>query len=186
METKDYFEIAYWIISLCILGFTVYWIAVSPVKAVKTGRKLDNEQNKHKAKSDLFLMLFSLRGNPTHHNFVTGLNQIDIVFEDSVEVLAAWTKLYQSLNDRSQSNGVENLNLLRTDLLSEMAQHLGYQELKQTTILRTYVPQAHLDYNDSVMNQNAVMKSFFESGTKMHNLWISHYNPQSNQTEEDK
>ncbi len=78
MTTKDYFEITYWLISLGILGFTIYWIAVSPIKAVQIGRQLDNEQNKHNAKLDLFLTLFSLRGNPTSYEFVNGLNQIDI------------------------------------------------------------------------------------------------------------
>lgn len=76
MTTKDYYEIVYWFISLFILAFTVYWIAVSPVKAVQIGRRLDNEQNKDKSKRDLFLMLFSLRGNPTHQNFVSRLNQL--------------------------------------------------------------------------------------------------------------
>lgn len=131
-------------------------------------------------------MLFYLRGNPTHRDFVTGLNQIDIVFEDSSEVLTAWGKLYDTLNNPPKNNALQTLDLLRTDLLSVMAEHLGYQKLKQTDIQRNYIPQAHLDHNDSVINQNAVMKSFFESGTKMHNLWISHYNPQTSQTEENK
>lgn len=186
MTTKDYFEIGYWAVSVLILIATVYWVAISPIKAVQTGRKLDNVQNKHKAKSDLFLMLFSLRGNPTHHNFVNGLNQIDIVFEDSPEVLTAWGKLYESLNNRSQNNTLENLNLLRTDLLSEMAQHLGYQKLKQTTIQRNYTPQAHLDYEENYKDQNLSMKAYFESGAKMHNLLIAYYESLPNQTGENQ
>ncbi|WP_411162008.1 hypothetical protein [Flavobacterium sp. DG1-102-2] len=75
--------------------------------------------------------------------------------------------------------------MLRTDMLSAMAQHLGYQKLKQTTILRTNSPQAHLDYDTSVQEHNTLMRSFFESGTKMHNLWISHYGQnQQNQSGE--
>ncbi|MBB6331152.1 hypothetical protein HNP24_002102 [Chryseobacterium sediminis] len=175
MEIKDYIEISYWLISLAILAFTVYWIAVSPIKAVETGRKLDNEQNKYKAKSDLFLMLFSLRGNPTHHSFVNGLNQIDIVFEDSSEVLAAWGKLYDSLNNPSQSNAVETWALLRTELLSEMAQHLGYQKLKQTAIQRRYSPQAHAHADDDYYNYQQASKSFFESGTALNQYLLAHY-----------
>ncbi|WP_053327757.1 DUF6680 family protein [Chryseobacterium gallinarum] len=189
MTTKDYFEIIYWIISLLILGFTVYWIAISPIKAVETGRKLDNEQNKYNSKKDLFLMLFSLRGNPTHHSFVNGLNQIDIVFEDSPEVLAAWDKLYDSLDMPNQNNAAQNWELLRTELLSAMAQHLGYQKLKQTTIQRNYIPKAHFDSELSNQDYNYVMKSFYESGAKFHNLWINYYEtqpPQINQTEENE
>ncbi|MDV6167167.1 DUF6680 family protein [Flavobacterium sp. DG1-102-2] len=108
MIIKDYFEIIYWAISVCILGVTIYWIKMSPIEAVKTGRELDNQQNKHNSKMDLFLLLFSLRGNPTHRDFVNGLNQIDIVFEDSSEVLSAWEKLLESLNNRT-GNTIENL-----------------------------------------------------------------------------
>lgn len=189
MEIKDYFEIFYWFISLLILGFTVYWIAVSPIKAVQIGRRLDNEQNKNKSKSDLFLMLFSLRGNPTHQNFVSGLNQIDIVFEDSPAVLEAWGRLYDSLDVPSQNNAVQNWELLRTELLSEMAQHLGYQKLKQTSIQRNYVPQAHFDSAKNDQYYNNAMTAYYESGAKFHNLWINSYEMQTsqiNQTDENE
>lgn len=186
MTTKDYYEIVYWFISLFILAFTVYWIAVSPVKAVQIGRRLDNEQNKDKSKRDLFLMLFSLRGNPTHQNFVSGLNQIDIVFEDSPAVLEAWGKLYDSLDVPSQNNAVQNWELLRTELLSEMAQHLGYQKLKQTAIQRNYVPQAHFDSVKNDQYYNNAMTAYYESGAKFHNLWISSYENQTAQIDKDE
>jgi len=186
MVTKDYLELTYWLISLLILGFTVYWIAVSPVKAVQIGRRLDNEQNKDKSKRDLFLMLFSLRGNPTHQNFVTGLNQIDIVFEDSPAVLEAWGKLYDSLDIPDQNNAVQNWDLLRTELLSEMAQHLGYQKLKQTTIQRNYIPKAHFDSALSDQNYNNAMTAYYESGAKFHNLWIDNYVVQNSQINKDE
>lgn len=186
METKDYFEIIYWIISLLILGFTVYWIAISPIKAVETGRKLDNEQNKYNSKKDLFLKLFSLRGNPTHHSFVNGLNQIDIVFEDSPEVLTAWGKLYDSLNNNNQNNAVQTWDLLRIELLSEMAQHLGYQKLKQTTIQRNYIPRAHFDSEVSSQTYNQAMKNYYETGSEFHNVWINYYKNQNSQIETDE
>ncbi|MHC5310781.1 DUF6680 family protein [Myroides sp. LJL116] len=117
MTTKDSLEIIYWIISLGILSFTVYWIAISPLKAVQIGRKLDNEQNKYNAKLELFLTLFSLRGNPTSYEFVNGLNQIDIVFQDNDRVLIAWEKLYGSLDNPGQNNALQTWDLLRTELL---------------------------------------------------------------------
>lgn len=183
MTAKDYLEFSYWIISLLILGFTVYWIAVSPIKAVQVGRLLDNEQNKYKSKKDLFLLLFSLRGNPTHHSFVNGLNQIDIVFEDSPAVLEAWGKLYDSLDNPTQNNAVQNWDLLRTDLLSEMAQHLGYQKLKQTSIQRNYIPRAHFESEVSTQDYNYAMKSYYESGAKFHNIWINHHENQNSNTD---
>ncbi|MBK5214202.1 MAG: hypothetical protein JJE55_11145 [Flavobacteriaceae bacterium] len=180
MTPKDYFEIAYWLVSLGILGVTVYWIATSPIRAVETGRKLDNEQNKYNAKRDLFLTLFSLRGNPTHYDFVNGLNQIDIVFQDEEKVLVSWEKLYESLGNNNLSNAVQTWDLLRTELLSEMAQSLGYQKLKQTSIQRNYSPQAHANQNDENWSYHQTAKNFFETGAQMHKLWIEGYsNPEN-------
>lgn len=173
ITTKDIFEIGYWVVSLIILGVTVYWIKISPIKAVETGRKLDNEQNKYNAKRDLFLALFSLRGNPTSYGFVSGLNQIDIVFQDEDKVLTAWEKLYESLNNKNLSNPIQTWELLRTELLSEMAQSLGYQKLKQTSIQRNYSPQAHADENIENWNQKQAAKEFFESGTKLYKMHIA-------------
>lgn len=182
MTPKDYFEIAYWLVSLGILGLTVYWIAISPLKAVETGRKLDNEQNKYNAKRDLFLTLFSLRGNPTHYDFVNGLNQIDIVFQDEEKVLVAWEKLYESLGNTNLTNAVQTWDLLRTELLSEMAQSLGYQKLKQTSIQRNYSPQAHANQDNENWSYHQTAKTYFETGAEMHKLWINHYNnPDKNQ-----
>lgn len=173
MSSKDIFEVGYWIVSLIILGFTVYWIKISPVKAVETGRKLDDEQNKYDAKRDLFLTLFSLRGDPAHYEFVNGLNQIDIVFQDEQKVLNAWEKLYDSLNTTNLTNPPQIWDLLRTELLSEMAQSLGYQKLKQTSIQRNYSPQAHADQNFENWNQKQAAKDFFESGTKLYKMHIA-------------
>lgn len=175
MSTKDIFEVGYWIVSLIILGFTVYWIKISPIKAVQTGRKLDDEQNKYNAKRDLFLTLFSLRGNPTHYDFVNGLNQIDIVFQDEEKVLVSWEKLYESLNNKNLANPLQTWDLLRTELLSEMAQSLGYQKLKHTSIQRNYSPQAHVDQSDVNWNHQQAAKTFFQTGTQMHKIWIDQY-----------
>lgn len=173
MSTKDIFEVGYWIVSLIILGITVYWIKISPIKAVETGRKLDEEKNKYDSKKELFLTLFSLRGNPTNYHFVNGLNQIDIVFQDEEKVLIAWEKLYESLNNINLANPPQTWELLRTELLSEMAQSLGYKKLKQTSIQRNYSPQAHADQDFENWNQKQAAKDFFESGTKLYKMHIA-------------
>ncbi len=175
MTIKDYVEIAYWAVSLAILGVTVYWIAKSPIMAVETGRNLDNEQNKYSTKRDLFLTLFSLRGNPTHFEFVRGLNQIDIVFQDEEKVLAAWEKLYESLGNTNLTNEVQTWDLLRTDLLSEMAQSLGYQKLKQTSIQRNYSPQAHANQDNENWNYHQAAKIYFETGAEIYKLQIAQF-----------
>jgi len=124
--------------------------------------------------------LFSLRGNPTHYDFVNGLNQIDIVFEDEEKVLVAWEKLYESLGNNNLTNPIQTWDLLRTELLSEMAQSLGYQKLKQTSIQRNYSPQAHANQSDENWNYHQTAKTFFETGAEMHKIWIDYYsNPQN-------
>lgn len=173
MTTKDKFEIAFWIVSLLILFVTALAVYLSPLKAVEIGRKLNDQQNQLNAKSELFLTLYSLRGNPTSYRFVDALNQIDIVFQNENAVLTAWQKLYDSLNQRDLSNPYDTRNLLQTDLLSEMASVLGYQKLKQTDIQKNYKPQAHADENIENWNQKQAAKEFFEAGTYLYKLHIA-------------
>jgi len=177
MTNKDYFEICYWLVSLLILLATVYYIYTSPIKAVKIGRELDNKQNKHKAKLDLFLQLFSLRGNPTNYSFVNGLNQIEIVFEDSSEVLEAWRNLYEALHHQDQK---DNWDLLRTNLLSVMAQELNYK----SKISNSYVPKAHIVAEDDYYNQNQAAKTFFETGIELNRMLIASHSSQNTDTTE--
>ncbi|QQQ28676.1 hypothetical protein JJL46_01295 [Chryseobacterium indoltheticum] len=75
---------------------------------------------------------------------------------------------------------------MRTELLSEMAQHLGYQKLKQTAIQRNYIPQAHFDSAKNDQYYNNAMTAFYESGAKFHNLWISSYENQTAQIDKDE
>lgn len=169
MEQIVYFNI----INILILVITAYYIKSSPVKAVKVGRLLDDEQNKYNIKRELFLTLFSLRGSPTHYTFVNNLNMIDVVFEDTPTVLTAWEKLFTALNT---PNSNQNIDLLRIELLSEMAQSLGYDGLRQTTIQKNYLPQAHINQIDENWNYQQTAKSFFESGAEVYKIWLSQFN----------
>lgn len=187
MTTKDYFEIVYWVVSLLILAVTVYWIATSPVKAVEIGRNLDEEKNKNDSKKELFLTLFSLRGSPTNYEFVNRLNQIDIVFQDDDKVLDAWSKLFDSLGQKDIVNSFQTYELLRVNLLSEMAQSLGYKKLKQTDILKNYSPIAHSKDADEHFAHKKAEREFFETATQMHKIWIdSYWNQQPIENEEQK
>jgi len=126
-----------------ILIATIAAIYFSPIKAVKVGRQLTDEQQKDNAKRNLFLLLFSLRGTPVHFDFVKGLNQIDIVFEDNQTVLDAWHIHYDSLQIKGQVNQEQIWDLQRANLLSAMAVCLGYKRIKQTDMIRSYYPEGH-------------------------------------------
>ena len=168
-------EKLYWIISLLILAITAYAVYISPIKAVKIGRKLNKEQNKYDAKRDLFLELFSLRGNPSHYDFVNSLNKIDVVFQDEKSVLEAWNKLFESLRNPNQIDAERNLELLRTNLLSEMARRLDYGELEQTKIQQAYTPKAHSDIENANLDYRSAAKAFFQSGARFHKILISQF-----------
>lgn len=147
MTQFEQFSIGYYIVSGLILIATVYYIAHSPVNAVRIGRTLNNEQQKDNAKRSLFLLLFSLRGSPLHYDFVKGLNEIDIVFEDTPTVLEAWHHHYDSLQIDNQVNENQIWDLQRTEILSAMALSLGYNRIRQTDMIRSYYPKGH-EYRD--------------------------------------
>ena len=165
--TDSKFQIAYWVISLLILIVNVYFIATSAKNAVKIGRKLNNEQEKDNAKRNLFLLLFSLRGNQLHYDFVKGLNQIDVVFEDTPDVLNAWHIHSDSLNIKEQANAAQNWELQRTNLLSAMAVSLGYNRIRQTDMIKNYYPVGHEARVKQDYEFWEIQKRYYEKTTLM-------------------
>lgn len=160
------------ILSLLILIATVYYIAHSPVNAVKIGRTLNDEQQKDNAKRNLFLLLFSLRGSPVHYDFVRGLNQIDIVFEDVQPVLDAWHIHFDSLQIKNQANAEINWNVQRTNLLSAMAVHLGYNRIRQTDMIRDYYPEGHQNLMNYDNDFREAVLTYLKSGSAVFQIMI--------------
>jgi hypothetical protein len=176
MEYKDYLEIGYWAVSLLILSATVFYIYYAPIKAVKVGRQLNDEQNKDTAKRNLFLTLFAYRGSPVHFDFVNNLNKIDIVFQDEPNVLTAWAKYYDSLGQKNITNQEEVWSILRVDLLSEMAISLGYKKLKQVDIMKNYYPEGHDNQIKEDMELRQAAIKFLKTGKEIHEILISNAN----------
>lgn len=181
MTTKDTLEIAYWTVSLLILTATVYYIYYAPIKAVKIGRQLNDDQNKDTAKRELFLSLFAYRGSPVHYEFVNALNKIQIVFQDVQQVLTAWEKYYDSLGQKNLTNQEEVWSMLRVDLLSEMAISLGYKKLKQVDIMKNYYPVGHQNQfqDDWELRQSA--KRFLTTGHELYEILIANQQHPSQQ-----
>lgn len=112
------------------------------------GVQFQNRATKRKAKLDLFLQIMANRKKfPPSQEMALGLNQIDIIFQNSSKVRAAWRSYYDALHPDSQHNSTSNAFLL--DLLSEMANNLGYQNLKQTELDRYYQPQSSVNVVES-------------------------------------
>lgn len=116
-------------------------VAFVPIIVWLMGIAWNNRSAKQKAKRDLFFTLMANRKSVMiSKEWVDALNQIDVVFQDDKKVRRAWREYFDSLDEKSQYNKDRESFLL--DLLSEMANSLGYKDLKQTEISRFYNPQA--------------------------------------------
>ena len=189
--TREKFEIIYWIANVLILCVTAYFIYRSihtPIQAVRIGRQLDNEKQKDNAKRSLFLLLFSLRGNPLHHDFVRGLNQIEVVFEDVPQVISAWRTHFASLGQKDQVNAAKNWEIERAALLSSMAVHLGYSNIPHGELLRDYYPVGHDTQLQDDQQLRADLQIYLKTGIEMQILIIEQMKAtqQQNQIEEQK
>ncbi|MGB4775588.1 MAG: DUF6680 family protein [Daejeonella sp.] len=173
-SSKDCVFIIIAVVNIIILILSVYVVWKSPY-AVKIGRSLNNEQQKDNAKRNLFLTLFSLRGTPLHYDFVAGLNQIDIVFEDIPSVLNAWKDLRNSLNLKGQVNPDQNWTLLRTNLLSAMAVSLGYNKIQQTDMISDYYPEGHEFQLQTDLEFRRDRHEYYKSANVLNKLLLEHY-----------
>lgn len=115
-----------------------------------------NRKIKRTAKQELFLRLMANRKkHPVSSEWTDALNQIDVVFQDNKSVRNAWREYFNSLNPKSQH--FENQNSFLLDLLSEIANSLGYKNIKQTEIDRYYSPQF---FQDQQTMQNLISNEF--------------------------
>ncbi len=130
MDTNLWLAVAQ-IISVALIPVIVWWMGVRWNKRIA----------KENAKRALFFTLMANRKSlMISKEWVDALNQIDVVFQDDKKVRRAWREYFDSLDEKSQYNKDRESFLL--DLLSEMANSLGYKDLKQTEISRFYNPQA--------------------------------------------
>lgn len=150
----------------------MYRSLYTPIDAVNVGRRLNNEEEKDNAKRDLFLELFSLRGSPLHYDYVRGLNEIDVVFEDTPAVLDAWHTHFRDLHDRNLADVETVWDIGRVRMLSAMAISLGYRALNQTDILQHYTPVGHHNQimDDISFRQDLV--AYLKSGIIMQEMII--------------
>ena len=179
------------IINCLILCATVFYIYRSPIKAVKIGRLLNDEQRFDFTKRNLFLTLYSYRGSATHTHFVEALNQIDVVFHGVPSVLQSWHKYYESLNSLGEKEEEtekhrENWTLLRVELLSQMATHLGYGSLKQIDMMKYYFSkgQGWREQSDMDLKMSAI--TYLKSGAAAFELLIENTPKKEPDTIENK
>ena len=119
-------------------------VAAIPLIIWLVGNRQMRKKEKLDAKRELFFTLMKQRKTfYAMRERADALNLIDVVYQDDDRVREAWKNYLSSLNPNSAE--FQNNNSYLLDLLSEMAQSLGYKKLKQTEIDRFYEPQAIID-----------------------------------------
>jgi len=134
LQTLRVMEIQTWITGLAIF--------LGPLAGVLFTLWFQGRKERRDAKERLFLILMSERKN----QFVTkdmtkALNQIDVVFSNSVSIKALWHKYYALL---SRPPGEERIHTW-LEMLAAMSRELGYKGLSQVDLDKFYLPQGHFD-----------------------------------------
>jgi alcohol dehydrogenase class IV len=78
---------------------------------------------------------------PLSREWANALNLINVVSYDAPRVVAHWNELYALFHNHSVSP--EQRIHKHLELLAEMAQSLGFPQLKQTDIDKYYIPEVH-------------------------------------------
>lgn len=161
------------LISITLIPFIIWFL----------GTYFQNRKIKNDAKQELFLKLMANRkANPISKEWADALNLIDVVFQGNKKVRNAWREYYDSLNPNSQH--FANANSFQLDLLSEIANELGYKDLKQTEIDRFYQPKGLSPANQELLLSETLRvlsfsksygESFNESELSTHQERIREY-----------
>lgn len=123
---------------------TIIALFIGPTAAVLISLWLQRRHQKFDAKNRVFITLMAHRkANPPHPDAVNALNIIDVVFADNGKIVGLWHQYYDLLSQTPVNWPIAFHKYI--DLISAMAQSLGYISLAQTDIDKFYQPQSHVD-----------------------------------------
>ena len=172
---RDLFTVLSFALSAIILLVTALAVWRAPLKAVEVGRILADRQKKNDEKTKLFLTLFALRGTPLSYEFVLGLNQIEIIFQGCDSVLSAWHTLRMELQ-REPTEAQPRIYVDRTnDLLTRMAQYLGYDKIVDSVASNHYYPKGFEYWNIQENNLKAARLDYYKKSIDFYALITSAY-----------
>lgn len=124
-------------------------VVFGPLAAVAITLWYEDRRAKRDAKTRLFLdMMAHRQSHPPSAQWVSALNQLDVVFYDESEVKNAWRVYYDALSGPRDSRNMSRFRHCELDLLQAMASALGYPKIKQTDMDRFYTPTAWGDIGD--------------------------------------
>lgn len=134
------------IIAVAIVPLVVWWLGIM----------WQDHKTRQDAKENLFSTLMRTRDiNVETREWIESLNLIDVVFQDDFKVRDAWHAYHDSLNENSPAHGSKDV--FRLELLSEMAKCLGYKELRQSEIARTYRPSG---FKKKIKEENTLRREW--------------------------
>ena len=185
---KEGLNILFAIINIAVLCVTAWYVKKSPIDAVKVGRELNEKSAKYKDKRNLFLTLFSNRGQYVNQWYVSALNQIDVVFHDTPSVLEAWHELYDALNqddldekmksDEFAQRTIARWDNLRRELLIQVATAVGYDlhQIKHKHLANNaYSPKAHENEEQTNRDLKTAAIQYLLSGNNTHLKTLEFY-----------
>lgn len=122
-------------------------VIVGPIIAVIITLAYQRYKEKQDIKHRVFLTLMGHRKSiPISFALVEALNTLDVIFHANNKVIRLWHEYYESLCQTApDSRTLENQKHKYLELLSAIAEDLGYKNLKQTDIDKFYIPQGHID-----------------------------------------
>jgi hypothetical protein len=119
-------------------------ILLSPVIAVLVTLWHQRRTVKRDAMHRLFITLMAHRKTILPDaEWVSALNVIDVEFAGHKEVLNCWHSYYDAVSESPMNN--QKVNHCYIELMTAMAQALGYEHLKQTDIDKFYSPMSFGD-----------------------------------------
>jgi Family of unknown function (DUF6680) len=123
---------------------TIFAIVLGPVIAVIITLWYQNRKEKRDFKHHIFYELMAHRKSfPIPYSYVKALNLIDVGFSKNQKVLTLWHDYYDLLHSDSTEPILTKREHKFLELLSEMANVLGYANLQQVDIDKFYTPIAH-------------------------------------------
>jgi hypothetical protein len=133
------------------LWVTATAIILGPLFGVIFTLWFQSRKEKSDEKIRLFLTLIAHRkSNPPTAELVNNLNLIDAVFSKNPAVVQLWHDYYDLLSHSPVNWHLADAKYL--DLLSKMANALGYSEMSQTAIARFYSPTARANQHQLTLD----------------------------------
>ncbi len=144
---------------------TIAAIILGPVMAVVIQLGFERRREKRKAQFNVLSSLMAYRGRLIHPESVSALNLVTLVFYDSSEVIAKHAELMahmereRTLPEDERVGGWQKRDDLTVELITHMAEVLGYRFSHSGIKTTRYLPQGYLNEDEFTMKARAGLLS---------------------------